>query len=153
MRIKNEKANREQYLAIEKANYDKLAKWYKDTMSEVLKSKCKIIQTKLLDFFAKKKKPTNEEVNEIVTEVTKYLKSYHDIKIDIDIVNSLDFDKTMFFSIYIDFNGFYRRCLIQENCHPNIDKKPVILDIEITPGEISEYVKNETIKVGNFEEI
>lgn len=154
MRIKNQKANEQKYKLLERQAYDRLVSWYKTNVTEVLKAKCKLVQEALLEFFKCCKKPTTTQVLAKVEELeNKYLSHFQKVRCKVDYVNSLDDGKALFFNIDIDFNGFYRRKLVQENGQPNIDRKPVILDIEITDEEISEYANKEAMDRGKFEEI
>lgn len=154
MRIKNQKANEEKYKELEVKAYDSLVEWYRKNVDEVLKSKFKIMQDALLEFFRKCKKPSSTQVLELIGGLRqKYISKYPDIHLCIKYTNSIDDDNAIFFTVYAVFNEFYTRYLIQENRHPNIDGKPVILDIEITDDEISEYVRAKALADGNFEEI
>lgn len=154
IRIKNIKANKEAYINTEKSVYNEIVTWIKTNINEQTKSKAKIIQQKLLDFFAQTKKPTTIQVNNLLTLLkSKYLKSYPAITLWFDVVNSIDNDKTLYFNVFLNLGEYYNRQLIQENCHPNIDRKPVILDIEITDLELSNIIKETTLKKGKFEEI
>lgn len=153
MRIKNQKANYKRYVELEKQNYDKIVNWLKTNVTEESKSKAKIIQSKLLDFFTKVKKPTVVQTNNLLNLLkVKYLQSY-DITFYTDYVNSLDDDETLFFDIYLNMGGYYMRQLIQHNCLPNIFGKKIILDLEVTDEEISMAVRERTITEGGFEEI
>lgn len=153
MRIKNQKANYKRYVELEKQNYDKIVNWLKTNVTEESKSKAKIIQSKLLDFFTKVKKPTVVQTNNLLNLLkVKYLQGY-DITFYTDYVNSLDDDETLFFDIYLNMGGYYMRQLIQHNCLPNIFGKKIILDLEVTDEEISMAVRERTIIEGGFEEI
>ena len=154
MRIKNEKANKTRYINTEKTVYNEIVTWIKANITEQTKSKAKIIQQKLLDFFAQTKKPTTIQVNNLLTLLkSKYLSNYPSITLNHNVINSIDNDKTLYFNVFLNLGEYYNRQLIQENCHPNIDGKPVILDIEITDLELSNIIKELTLKKGNFEEI
>ena len=145
MRIKNQKANYKRYVELEKQNYDKIVNWLKTNVTEESKSKAKIIQSKLLDFFTKVKKPTVVQTNNLLNLLkVKYLQGY-DITFYTDYVNSLDDDETLFFDIYLNMGGYYMRQLIQHNCLPNIFGKKIILDLEVTDEEISMAVRERTI--------
>lgn len=153
IRIKNIKANKEAYINTEKSVYNEIVTWIKTNINEQTKSKAKIIQQKLLDFFTQTKKPTTIQVNNLLTLLkSKYLPNYP-ITLYSEVVNSIDNDKTLYFNVFLNLGGYYNRQLIQENCHPNIDGKPVILDIEITDLELSNIIKEITLKKGKFEEI
>jgi len=156
MRIVNQKSNHDAYVEAEKTAYDTFTTWLKENINEQVKSKCKIIQSWLLEFFKLNKKPTFSQVQTYCNNLkSQYLpnSSYEDMNIVITKVNSLDNDKTFYFDIFIDFNGIYQRQLIQSNCMPNKDGKPIILDIEITDDELDERIKQQAIIDGEFEEI
>lgn len=160
MRIVNQKAEHDRYVAMEKQVYDTIVTWLKAHINEQTKSKMKIIQGKLLDFFKQNSKPTSIQVLALLTTLkNQYLPNgltnnpYDDISLLLQIINTLDNDTTLYFDIYVDFNGIYRRRLIQSNKYPNIDGKPEILNIEITDKELSQRVKEITIEQGDFEEV
>lgn len=154
MRIKNQKANAKKYKAIEQAVYNELILWLRNNLDETLKSKSKIIQDKLLLFFDRNQRPQTTQVTEFCSELlNKYLLLYPDVKLLVGITNSLDDDKCLFFDIYLKLGKYYERLLIQQNRHPNIDGKDVILDIEITQSEIDDYCRTTALVEGNFEEV
>lgn len=160
MRLKNQKAEHDRYVAMEKQVYNTIVTWIKGHINEQTKSKMKIIQGKLLDFFKQNSKPTSIQVLALLTTLkNQYLPNgltnnpYDDISLLLQIINTLDNDTTLYFDIYVDFNGIYRRRLIQSNQYPNIDGKPQILDIEITKDELADKVKEIAITEGGFEEI
>ena len=125
MRIKNEKEKKPLYIALETQTYNEVVSWCKQYVNEQAKAKAKIVQDKLLDFFAKVKKPTTIQLCSVINALqTKYLKSYP-ISIISHTVNTIDDGKSFFFNVYLVMNGYYRRQLIQENCHPNIDGKKI----------------------------
>lgn len=156
MRIVNQRTEHDNYVNAEKTCYDTFVTWINLNINEQVKSKAKIIQSLLLDYFKEHKKPTFTQVQTFCNSLkSQYLPntSYNDISIVIVKVNSLDNDKTFYFDIFIDFNGIYQRQLIQSNCMPNNDGKPIILDIEITDDELDERIKQQAIIDGDFEEI
>lgn len=160
MRIVNQKQEHSRYVAMEKQVYDNIVSWLKTHINEQTKSKLKIIQGKLLDFFKANPRPTNMQVLTLLTSLkNQYLPNgitgtpFDDITLFPKVINSLDDGKTMYFDIFVDFNGIYQRRLIQSNIYPNIDGKPEILNIEITDKELSQRVKEITIEQGDFEEV
>lgn len=154
MRIKNQTAEKSRYIEIEKKTYNKIVSWIKNNVDESLKSKAKIIQAKLFDFFKKEKRPTTTKVVSFLNLLkTKYLSSYNTVNIRFNVINSIDNQETLFFNVFLDFNGIYTRPLIERNILPNIDGKTILLNIEIKDEELSEVIKKRTIEEGDFEEL
>lgn len=154
IRIKNQKVNEEKYKKIESNVYDEIVNWYTININEQTKSKIRIIQSKLLDFFAKVNHPTTMQIKALLTLLNrKYLTEYPDITLHYKATNSLENDNVVYFIIYVNFNNIYTRNLIENNKFPEIDGKKIILNIEIEKDELSEIIKDRTIKIGNFEEI
>lgn len=154
IRLKNHKANEARYIEAEKNAYDTIVSWLNTNITEESKSKCKIVQSKLLDFFKTHKKPTSTKVQTLLKALkAKYLSSsYPTIKFTTDIATSIFDEKALLFNIYLNFNGYYSRQVIRDNHFPSIDGKPEILDIEITKSELNIAVEQKAIKDGGFEE-
>jgi hypothetical protein len=154
IRLKNKREERRFNSYLKKAN-DEITQWINANITEELKQKCANIQSRLLEWFRKHKRPESTKVQTFLNALKeKYLEeSYPRVKFILEIGNPLEFGYAAHFNIYLSFNNYWNRFVIMGNKRPTLLGKPYILNIEPTEEEIEIAVETKAIKDGNFEEI